>query len=445
MSLLDVRGLTVTYAGGTAAVRGVDLRLEAGRKLGIAGESGCGKSTLALALLRLLPAGTRVGGEVLLDGEDVLAMKWGRLRAVRWAGASIVFQGAMHSLNPVRRVGDQIAEPVLLHRRATPAGARKRTGELLEQVGLPAARAAAYPHELSGGQRQRVMIAMALACDPRLIIADEPTTALDVMVQAQILRLIERLVADQDVGLIMISHDLAVLAGTCDRLAVMYAGRVVEEGPAGDVYEAARHPYARALSAALPRIGDPASRFEPRGLPGDPPDPAALPSGCTFRPRCPVALDSCAEEEPLLGDAGADRRVACVRVTAENPTAGGPAPRPDTAADGGGPRHGTGGGGAGPRPGTGGEEPNPHQATTTDDSDPRHGAATAAPDPRRSTTAGEPNPHRTPTTDEPDPRHGTAAGGTAPRPDTAAGASDPRRGTAADGPGAPEETRPSTP
>ncbi|MEU3853022.1 ABC transporter ATP-binding protein [Streptomyces sp. NPDC029554] len=312
MSLLDVRNLTVTYPGGAAAVRGVDLRLDAGRKLGLAGESGCGKSTLALALLRLLPVGTRVTGEVLLDGEDVLTMKWGRVRAVRWAGASVVFQGAMHSLNPVHRVGDQVAEPILLHRKATPAGARKRTGELLEQVGLPAARAGAYPHELSGGQRQRVMIAMALACDPRLIIADEPTTALDVMIQAQILRLIEQLVADQDLGLIMISHDLAVLADTCDRLAVMYAGRVVEEGPAVQVYEDARHPYARALAAAFPRIGDPGSRFAPQGLAGDPPDPAALPSGCTFHPRCPVALESCAEQDPALREAGPGRRAACV-------------------------------------------------------------------------------------------------------------------------------------
>ncbi|MGV9254989.1 ABC transporter ATP-binding protein [Streptomyces sp. NPDC003697] len=314
MTLLDVRNLTVTYPGGAAAVRGVDLRLAAGEKLGIAGESGCGKSTLALALLRLLPAGARITGEILLDGEDVLAMKWGRVRAVRWAGASIVFQGAMHSLNPVHRVGDQIAEPVLLHRRATPAEARAKAGELLEHVGLPAARAQAYPHELSGGQRQRVMIAMALACDPRLIVADEPTTALDVMIQAQILRLIERLVSQQDLGLIMISHDLAVLADTCDRLAVMYAGRVVEEGPARQVHEDARHPYGRALSAAFPRIGDPASRFAPRGLPGDPPDPAALPPGCTFHPRCPVALDLCATEDQELRDAGAARRAACVRV-----------------------------------------------------------------------------------------------------------------------------------
>ncbi|ELS56080.1 ABC transporter ATP-binding protein [Streptomyces viridochromogenes] len=316
MSLLDVRNLTVTYPGGAAAVRGVDLTLSTGQKLGIAGESGCGKSSLALALLRLLPAGTRVGGEVLLDGEDVLTMKWGRVRAVRWAGASIVFQGAMHSLNAVHRVGDQIAEPILLHGKASPAGARKRTGELLEHVGLPAARASAYPHELSGGQRQRVMIAMALACDPRLIVADEPTTALDVMIQAQILRLIEQLVAEQELGLIAISHDLAVLADTCDRLAVMYAGRVVEEGPARKVYEDARHPYAKALSEAFPRIGDPASRFAPRGLPGDPPDPSAVPLGCAFHPRCPVALDSCAVDDQKLRDADEDRRAACVHVRA---------------------------------------------------------------------------------------------------------------------------------
>ncbi|MFF3321116.1 ABC transporter ATP-binding protein [Streptomyces sp. NPDC002889] len=320
MSLLEVRNLHVTYGSGARAVpavRGVDLSLAAGRKLGVAGESGCGKSTIALALLRLLPASARLTGEILLDGEDVLAMKWGRLRAVRWAGASIVFQGAMHSLNAVQRVGDQIAEPILLHRRTTTeTAAARRVGELLEQVGLPLGRADAYPHELSGGQRQRVMIAMALACDPRLIVADEPTTALDVMIQAQILRLIEQLVAEQNISLLMISHDLGVLAETCDRLAVMYAGRVVEEGPARAVYGAAEHPYGRALSAAFPRIGDPASRRAPRGLPGDPPDPAALPSGCTFHPRCPVAVDMCAEMDQVLATAGDDHRAACVHVGA---------------------------------------------------------------------------------------------------------------------------------
>ncbi|MEU2262829.1 ABC transporter ATP-binding protein [Streptomyces sp. NPDC019645] len=317
MSLLEIRDLRVTYGSGASAVpavRGVDLTLAAGSKLGVAGESGCGKSTLALALLRLLPASARLSGEILLDGEDVLTMRWGRLRAVRWAGASIVFQGAMHSLNAVRRIGDQIAEPVLVHGRETPGAAQRRAGELLEQVGLPASRAAAYPHELSGGQRQRVMIAMALACDPRLLVADEPTTALDVMIQAQILRLIEQLVSGQDIGLLMISHDLAVLADTCDRLAVMYAGRVVEEGPARAVYDAAEHPYGRALSAAFPRIGDLASRRAPRGLPGDPPDPSALPGGCAFHPRCPVALEACCRDEQVLREAGPDRLAACVRV-----------------------------------------------------------------------------------------------------------------------------------
>lgn len=307
----------MTYGSGATAVpavRGVDLTLAAGSKLGVAGESGCGKSTLALALLRLLPASARLSGEILLDGEDVLTMRWGRLRAVRWAGASIVFQGAMHSLNAVRRIGDQIAEPVLVHSRATPGAAQRRAGELLEQVGLPVSRAAAYPHELSGGQRQRVMIAMALACDPRLLVADEPTTALDVMIQAQILRLIEQLVSGQDIGLLMISHDLAVLADTCDRLAVMYAGRVVEEGPARAVYDAAEHPYGRALSAAFPRIGDLASRRAPRGLPGDPPDPSALPGGCAFHPRCPVALEACGRDDQVLREAGPDRLAACVRV-----------------------------------------------------------------------------------------------------------------------------------
>ncbi|WP_445396592.1 ABC transporter ATP-binding protein [Streptomyces sp. LE64] len=313
--LLEVRGLAVTYPDGAAAVRGVDLTVAAGQRLGVAGESGCGKSTLALALLRLLPPGTTVRGSVLLDGEDVLGMGWGRLRAVRWAGASIVFQGAMHSLNAVHRIGDQIAEPLVQHRRMGRARARARAAELLEQVGLPAARAREYPHRLSGGQRQRVMIAMALACDPRLIVADEPTTALDVMVQAQVLRLLEGLVTDRRLGLIMISHDLAVLADACDRLAVMYAGRVVEEGPARQVCREPLHPYARALAAAFPRIGDRAARFAPRGLPGDPPDPAALPPGCAFRPRCPAAFDDCARTDPALRDAGpAARRAACLLV-----------------------------------------------------------------------------------------------------------------------------------
>jgi peptide/nickel transport system ATP-binding protein len=316
MSLLELRDLAITYrsgAGPVPAVRGVNLKVSAGQRLGLVGESGCGKSSLALAVLRLLPPGATTTGEILLDGEDVLSMSFGRLRAVRWAAASIVFQGAMHSLNPVRRIGDQVAEPLLV-RGARDAAARGRATDLLEQVGIGPSRARAYPHELSGGQRQRVMIAMALACSPRLIIADEPTTALDVMIQAQILRLISGLVADHGISLLMISHDLSVLATHCDRLAVMYAGRIVEEGPAGQVFTDGRHPYSRALAAAFPRVGDPAARRAPRGLPGDPPDPAALPTGCPFHLRCPDALPGCAEQEPPLWTLPAQRSAACVHA-----------------------------------------------------------------------------------------------------------------------------------
>ncbi|HEY5033428.1 MAG TPA: ABC transporter ATP-binding protein [Actinomycetes bacterium] len=317
--LLELVDLCVTYhtrAGGIPAVRGVDLSLDSGEILGVAGESGCGKSTLASTILRLQPASAKVSGQVLLEGEDVQTMKWSQLRAARWAKASIVFQGALHSLNPVRTVGQQIAEPILLHEKVTDSAADKRVGELLEQVGLPARRAKAYPHQLSGGQKQRVMIAMALACRPRLIIADEPTTALDVMVQAQVLDLLVSLVRELDVGLMMISHDLSVLGSTCDRVAVMYAGKIVETGDAEQVFGSPEHPYAAALSAAFPTIGDLSSRRAPKGLPGDPPDPTNLPSGCSFHVRCPVAFEACSTVEPPLLAVGAGRQAACLLVEA---------------------------------------------------------------------------------------------------------------------------------
>lgn len=312
--MLTVDELSVTYSlpsGEVPAVRGVSVSLAAGEAVGLAGESGSGKSSVALALLRLLPRSAVVSGRVLLDGEDVLAMKWGRLRAVRWSEASIVFQGAQHGLNPVQRIGDQIAEPMLVHRVASASGASARVRELLAQVGLPGWRARSYPHELSGGQRQRVMIAMALACAPSLIIADEPTTALDLMVQAQVLTLIQQLIAEHGISLLMISHDLSVLGDVCDRLAVMYAGRLVELGPSSGSFE---HPYSQALAAAFPTVGDPASRLAPQGLAGDPPDPQQLPGGCSFHPRCPVALDTCAIVGIELRPAGVGRQAACVRV-----------------------------------------------------------------------------------------------------------------------------------
>jgi peptide/nickel transport system ATP-binding protein len=321
-ALLEFRGVSVDYAtdrGPVPAVRGVDLRLGAGETLGLAGESGSGKSTLALTVLRLLPRSATLRGQVLLAGEDVAAMNWGRLRAVRWASASVVFQGAMHALNPVRRIDEQIAEPIRLHRSVTGPAVAARVAHLLERVGLPRGRSRAYPHELSGGQRQRVMIAMALACDPGLIIADEPTTALDVMVQAQVLDLLADLVAEQGVGLLMISHDLSVLARHCQRLAVMYAGRIVEHGPAERVVTHPVHPYTAALAGAFPTIGDLASRMAPRGLPGDPPDPADLPGGCPFHPRCASARAECDQVDVGLRVAGADREAACVLVGGELP------------------------------------------------------------------------------------------------------------------------------
>jgi peptide/nickel transport system ATP-binding protein len=319
MSLLQVRDLHVTYAAESPApipaVRGVDLELDMGETLGIAGESGCGKSSMASALLRLLPKGAEVTGEVLLDGENVFEMKPGRLRAVRWTELAIVFQGALHSLNPVHRVGDQIAEAIRLHSTGEGGGVSKRVGELMELVGLPARRASAYPHQLSGGQRQRVLIALAIACEPRMLIADEPTTALDVMVQAQVLSLLADLQRDLGLAIIFITHDLSTLANICRRIAVRYAGRIVEEGPNDRVFADAAHPYTRALAAAFPVIGDPEFRMSPSGLPGDPPDPRHVPSGCPFHPRCSVALDVCSRTDVELWPAGAMREAACVHAS----------------------------------------------------------------------------------------------------------------------------------
>jgi len=319
MSVLSLRDLRVTYhtsEGGVPAVRGVDMDVAKGEVLGLAGESGCGKSTIAGSILRLLPSKTKVEGQILLEGEDVLALSPGRLRAVRWAGASIIFQGAMHALNPVQRVGDQIAEAIIVHRQAGEKEARVRVGALLEQVGLPARRMQDYPHELSGGQKQRVMIAMALACSPSLIIADEPTTALDVMVQAQVLRLMKELQRDLGLSMIFITHDLSVLVETADRLAIMYAGKIIEEGPAEMVFKTPQHPYTEALAAAFPEIGDDRFRRKPMGLGGDPPDPANVPSGCSFHPRCPKVFDDCPTVVPELYPAGEGRRAACLLVPA---------------------------------------------------------------------------------------------------------------------------------
>ncbi|MGG5171893.1 dipeptide ABC transporter ATP-binding protein [Pseudarthrobacter sp. J1738] len=276
MPRLEFKDLRVTYSTqgeegrrSLTAVDGVSLVVEPGSTLGLAGESGCGKSTLAMSVLRLLPANAKVEGSILLGEDNVPDLSWGRLRAVRWTEAAIVFQGAMHSLNPVRKVRDQIAEALRVHAKVLPykddAARNARVAELLELVDLSPAKGASYPHELSGGQKQRVMIAMALACDPELIIADEPTTALDVIVQAQVLNVLTALVASRGLSLIMISHDLSVLAATCERIVVMQQGKIVEDGPSADVMRNPQHPHTQALAAAFPLIGDPASRLR---LPG---------------------------------------------------------------------------------------------------------------------------------------------------------------------------------
>lgn len=316
--VLSVSDLTITYnssAGPVPAVRGVSFDLAVGESLGLAGESGCGKSTLANSLLRLLPDGTITSGEVTIDGQDLFSLSPGGLRAVRWTTGAIVFQGALHALNPVQTAGRQVREPMHIHETvASDDEARARSFQLFERVGLSANLLEAYPHQLSGGQRQRVLIAMALACDPQLLIADEPTTALDLMVQAQVLALIAELRKESSLSLIFITHDLSVLTHVADRLAIMYAGRIVEQGPSLDVFQNATHPYTKALAAAFPTIGDLASRRAPSGLAGDPPTPGALPSGCPFHPRCPLAEDRCRTVEPDLRSSGPGQEAACVLI-----------------------------------------------------------------------------------------------------------------------------------
>jgi peptide/nickel transport system ATP-binding protein len=305
----DLQTYFTLESGTVRAVDGVSFRLDHGQALGIAGESGCGKTTTALSLVQILPSNARiVGGSVKLMGIDLVAKSETALRRYRWREISIVFQGAMNALNPVQRVRDQIAEPIEERLGASSAEARKRAAELLELVGIPRARGNAYPHELSGGMRQRAMIAMALACDPAIVIGDEPTTALDVMVQAQILKLLEDLRLKLGLSLILITHDLSVIAETCDRVMIMYAGRVAEEGPVSEVFHNPRHPYTQKLLAAFPNIH--ADRRTLEVIPGSPPDLRDPPPGCRFAPRCAFAMDVCSVVVPPEATFGGVR-VAC--------------------------------------------------------------------------------------------------------------------------------------
>jgi peptide/nickel transport system ATP-binding protein len=299
-TLLEIRDLRVLH-GDRPILDGVSLDLTPGEALGLAGESGCGKTTTALALMKLLPPGFTLSGTMTLrpPGVDepinVERRTEAGMQVVRWRHVSLVFQGAMNALDPVKRVDSQIAEAITLHGREPNVGAR--IAELLETVGLTSAAGRRYAHQLSGGQRQRVMIALALACRPALVIADEPTTALDVVMQAQILALLERLREELGLSLILISHDLGVLAETCDRIAVMYAGRIVESGPVRAVFDTPQHPYTKRLLDSLPVIGGTRGLAAP--IAGGPPDPGDLPEGCRFRPRCPYAADACLADPPL--------------------------------------------------------------------------------------------------------------------------------------------------
>jgi len=321
MALLTVRGLKTyfeTQEGTVRAVDGVDFSLGEGESLGLAGESGCGKTTAALSIMRLLPSNGRiVDGAIDYAGYDLAQMREGQIRSIRWRHISIIFQGAMNALNPVKRIGEQIAEPIVLHEKVDKEVAMKRVGELLELVGIHRDRAREYPHEFSGGMRQRVMIAMALACNPKIVIADEPVTALDVMIQAQILELLERLKRELDLSMILISHDLSVMAETCDTMAIMYAGKIVETGDVRHVYKNSKHPYTKDLIAAFPDIEGP--QVLPAYIPGLLPSLISPPEGCRFHPRCKYAWKLCVDQEPGLDPVEDNHRAACHLNTSQPP------------------------------------------------------------------------------------------------------------------------------
>jgi oligopeptide/dipeptide ABC transporter ATP-binding protein len=314
LSVRDLRTQFFTRDGVVRAVDGVSFDLARGETLCIVGESGCGKSVTALSIMRLVqgPAGRIAGGRVLLDGVDLAKLPENEMRKVRGARIGMIFQEPMTSLNPVLTVGFQIAEAVQLHRKVSRREAWAEAVKMLELVEIadPAERARAYPHQLSGGMRQRVMIAIALSCGPELLIADEPTTALDVTIQAQILELLDGLRDRLGMALLLITHDLGVVAERAERVLVMYAGRVVEEGPVDDVFRDPRHPYTRGLLRSVPRLGQPRTKLDP--IPGIVPRLTDLPSGCRFRNRCELAEEACARIDPPLERFGNGRGAACI-------------------------------------------------------------------------------------------------------------------------------------
>jgi peptide/nickel transport system ATP-binding protein len=307
-TLVEVRGLTVDY-GTVRAVDGIDLTIRAGELVGLAGESGCGKTTTGNAIMQILRPPARVGGEVLFRGRDLTTLDQEELRKFRWRNVSMVFQSAMSALNPVMRVGNQFVDMLRAHQSIDEASARARAGELLELVGIDRRRIRAYPHELSGGMRQRVIIAMALALSPELVIMDEPTTALDVVVQREILQELGALKRDFGFAVLFITHDLSLLLEAADRIAVMYAGEIVEQAPAAALLARPRHPYTVGLLESFPPLHGPLVRMT--GIPGSPPDLAAPPSGCRFHPRCPHRFEPCDAVHPVLREVAPGHHVAC--------------------------------------------------------------------------------------------------------------------------------------
>ena len=315
--LLNIENLVVQYEtdhGVVEAVNDVSLKLYRGETLGLVGETGAGKTTTALSILRLIydASGRVVSGKIILDGEDLMRKSKKQMRRVRGNKVSMIFQDPMTSLNPVIPIGDQIEEVVRLHHKCTAAEATKQAAAILEKVGIPAERYSEYPHQFSGGMKQRVVIAMALVCNPELLIADEPTTALDVTIQAQTLSMMRGLKRDFNTSMLLITHDLGVVAETCDRVAIMYAGEIVESGSLEDIFEDARHPYTIGLFNSIPSLTKEMDRLQP--IPGLMPDPMNLGAWCSFADRCPYATERCRRADPTAGEVKAGHMVKCFHV-----------------------------------------------------------------------------------------------------------------------------------
>jgi peptide/nickel transport system ATP-binding protein len=314
-AVLDVQDLKTYYQtlrGQVKAVDGISFQVRKGEALGLAGESGCGKTTVALSILKILPSGGKiVGGQMNFNNLDLVKLKESQMRQVRWKEISIVFQGAMNAFNPLFKVGDQIAEAILTNEKGVrKKEANARTGKILELVGIQPSRGKNYPHEFSGGMRQRALIAMSLACNPKLLIADEPGTALDVIVQAQVLKLMAELKEKLNLAMILITHDLSIIAELCEKTAIMYAGKIVEHGDVVSIFKDPLHPYTQGLSSAFPSIME--ARRRMTSIHGTPPDLLVPPTGCRFHPRCSKAMKICQEEEPTMIKLGkANRFVAC--------------------------------------------------------------------------------------------------------------------------------------